>query len=82
MSLLGPRRRAEKALVAVAQEVFLHGMSTRKVDDLIQALSGQGIDRSRVSSMCAELDEEEPSLGLDASTSRLAKASACAPRPS
>lgn len=57
-SFLDPRRRAEKALVAVVQEAFLHGTSTRKVDDLIQALGGPGIDKSRVSRMCAELDEE------------------------
>lgn len=57
-SFLEPRRRAERALVAVVQEAFLHGTSTRKVDDLIQALGGPGVDKSRVSRMCAELDEE------------------------
>src|SRR5690606_21533391 len=35
-SLLEPRRRAEKALVAVVQEAFIHGVSTRKVDELVQ----------------------------------------------
>jgi transposase-like protein len=57
-SFLEPRRRAEKALVAVVQEAFLHGTSCRKVDDLVQALGGPGMDKSRVSRMCAELDEE------------------------
>ena len=57
-SFLEPRRRAERALVAVVQEAFLHGTSSRKVDDLVQALGGPGIDKSRVSRMCAELDEE------------------------
>lgn len=37
-SLLEPRRRAEKALVAVVQEAYVHGVSTRKVDELVQAL--------------------------------------------
>src|SRR5690554_6617445 len=38
-SLLEPRRRAEKALVAVVQEAFIHGVSTRKVDELVQSVN-------------------------------------------
>jgi putative transposase len=57
-SLLEPRRRAERALVAVVQEAYLQGVSTRRVDDLVQALGMQGIGKSQVSRMCAELDKE------------------------
>jgi transposase-like protein len=57
-SLLEPRRRAERALVAVVQEAYLQGVSTRRVDDLVQALGMQGISKSQVSRMCAELDKE------------------------
>jgi putative transposase len=56
-SLLEPRRRAEKALLAVVQQAYLEGVSTRKVDDLLQALGLTGIDKSRVSRICQELDE-------------------------
>ncbi len=56
-SLLEPRRRAEKALLAVVQEAYVEGVSTRKVDDLVQALGLSGIDKSAVSRICRELDE-------------------------
>lgn len=56
-SLLEPRRRAEKALVAVVQEAYIKGVSTRKVDDLVQALGMTGISKSEVSRLCSELDE-------------------------
>jgi transposase-like protein len=55
-SLLEPRRRAEKALVAVVQSAYVEGVSTRKVDDLVQALGLTGIDKSTVSRLCQELD--------------------------
>ena len=57
-SLLEPRRRAERALVAVVQEAYLQGVSTRRVDDLVQALGMQGISKSQVSRLCADLDTE------------------------
>src|ERR671936_984464 len=57
-SLLEPRRRAEKALVAVVQEAYVQGVSTRRVDDLVQALGMQGISKSQVSRVCQELDAE------------------------
>lgn len=57
-SLLEPRRRAEKALVAVVQEAYVHGVSTRKVDDLVKALGLEGISKSQVSRLCADLDAE------------------------
>jgi transposase-like protein len=57
-SLLDPRRRAERALVAVVQEAYVHGVSTRRVDDLVQALGISGISKSEVSRLCATLDAE------------------------
>ena len=56
-TFLEPRRRMEKALVAVIQEAYVHGVSTRKVDDLIRSLGMEGISKSEVSRLCAELDE-------------------------
>jgi len=56
-SLLEPRRPAEQALLAVVQEAYLKGVSTRKVDDLLKALGLTGIDKSKVSRICKELDQ-------------------------
>ena len=56
-SFLEPRRRAEKALLAVVQTAYVQGVSTRKVDDLLRALGLTGIDKSKVSRICKELDE-------------------------
>jgi putative transposase len=55
-SLLQPRRRAEHALLAVVQEAYVHGVSTRKVDELVRVLGVDGISKSEVSRICAELD--------------------------
>ncbi len=57
-SLLEPRRRAERALLAVVQEAYVLGVSTRRVDDLVQALGIAGISKSEVSRICAALDAE------------------------
>lgn len=57
-SLLEPRRRAERALAAVVQEAYVHGVSTHKVDGLVKALGMGGISKSRVSEVCEELDKE------------------------
>ena len=57
-SLLEPRKRAERALTAVVQEAYVHGVSTRRVDDLVQALGMAGISKSQVSRLCEELDAE------------------------
>jgi putative transposase len=57
-SLLDPRRRAERALVGVVQEAYVQGVSTRRVDDLVQALGMTGISKSQVSRLCLALDEE------------------------
>ena len=56
-SFLGPRRMAEKALAAVIQEAYIQGVSTRSVDDLVQAMGMSGISKSEVSRLCAEIDE-------------------------
>ncbi len=57
-SLLEPRTRGERALVAVVQEAYVGGVSTRRVDDLVKALGLEGISKSQVSRLCAALDEE------------------------
>src|SRR5215210_2751055 len=83
---LEPRRTAEKALVAVIQEAYVHGVSTRAVDDLVQAMGASGVSKSQVSRLCAELDErvgaflsrpiegEWPYLWLDATYVRVRQA--------
>jgi transposase-like protein len=53
---LEPRRLAEKALTAVIQEAYIHGMSTRSVDDLVKAMGGSGISKSQVSRLCEDID--------------------------
>jgi putative transposase len=58
-ALLDRRRRVDQALFAVIMEAYLHGVSTRKVDDLVQALGvASGISKSEVSRICAELDDQ------------------------
>jgi putative transposase len=53
---LEPRRLAEKALTAVVQEAYIQGISTRSVDDLVQAMGMSGISKSQVSRLCEEID--------------------------
>jgi putative transposase len=53
---LEPRRMAEKALTAVIQEAYVQGISTRSVDDLVQAMGMSGISKSQVSRLCSEID--------------------------
>ena len=58
-SVLERRRRIDQALYAVVMEAYVHGVSTRKVDDLVSALGvDAGISKSEVSRICAQLDEE------------------------
>ena len=57
-ALLEPRRRSERALVAVVQEAYVQGVSTRRVDDLVKTLGLIGISKSQVSRLCQELDAE------------------------
>jgi len=57
-ALLAPRTRGERALVAVVQEAYVGGVSTRRVDALAKALGLEGISKSQVSRLCQELDAE------------------------
>ena len=56
--LLEPRRRAERALVAVVQEAYVQGVSTRRIDKVVQALGLEGVSASQVSRLCKVLDDE------------------------
>ena len=49
---------AEKALTAVVQEAYIQGVSTRSVDDLVQAMGMSGISKSQVSRLCGEIDDK------------------------
>ena len=55
---LEPRRMAEKALTAVVQEAYIQGVSTRSVDDLVQAMGMSGISKNQVSRLCGEIDDK------------------------
>jgi putative transposase len=57
-SFLEPRRRAEQALVAVVQEAYVNGVSTRKVDRLVEQLGISGMNKDQVSRLCRGLDEQ------------------------
>ena len=63
---LEPRRLAEKALTAVIQEAYVHGVSTRSVDDLVKAMGMTGISKSQVSRLC----ERDRRQGRHSSTAR------------
>lgn len=54
---LEPRRTVEKALTAVVQEAWISGVSTRRVEDLVQAMGMSGISKSQVSKLCKEIDD-------------------------
>ena len=55
-AFLEPRRRSEQALLAVIQQAYVEGVSTRRVEDLVQALGCEGISKSEVSRICQQLD--------------------------
>jgi putative transposase len=57
-SFLEPRRRSEQAIVAVVLEAYVNGVSTRKVDRLVEQLGIDGMTKDRVSQMCRGLDEQ------------------------
>jgi putative transposase len=57
-SLLEPRRRHERALLSVVQQAYVHGVSTRAVDQLAEALGLKGISKDQVSRICRELDTQ------------------------
>ena len=56
-AFLEPRRASEKALTAVIQEAYVHGVSTRSVDDLVKAMRSSGVSKSQVSRLVEEIDE-------------------------
>ena len=56
-SLLEPRRRSEKALLAVIQQAYVEGVSTRRVGDLVKSLGCDGISKRQVSRICRDLDQ-------------------------
>jgi len=80
---LEARKTSERALVAVIQEAWIGGVSTRRVDELVQAMGLSGIGKSTVSKLCKEIDErvgaflerplegEWPYLWLDATYLRV-----------
>jgi transposase-like protein len=87
---LEPRRTAEKALAAVIQEAYVQGISTRSVDDLVQAMGMSGISKSQVSRRCAEIDERVQTFLSESDLGDLAalpgafhaqRAGACAGQP-
>ena len=55
--LLTPRKRSEQALVAAVADMYLAGVSTRRVDKLVRTLGIEGISKSEVSRLAASLDE-------------------------
>jgi putative transposase len=55
---LEPRRRSEQAIVAVVLEAYVNGVSTRKVDRLVEQLGIAGMTKDRVSALCRALDEQ------------------------
>ena len=54
---LEPRKTAEKALVTVIQEAWIGGVSTRRVEELVQAMGLSGISKSQVSKLCKDIDD-------------------------
>ena len=67
-AFLEPRRAAEKALVAVVQEAYIQGVSTRAVDDLVKAMGMSGISKSQVSRLCKDIDARVTIVGSPASS--------------
>jgi transposase-like protein len=90
-AFLEPRRTAEKALAAVIREAYVHGVSTRSVHDLVRAMGLEGVSRSQVSRLCAEIDErvrdflarpiegDWPCLRLDATYAKVGEAGRIVP---
>ena len=68
-SLLQPRRRAEHALLAVVPEAYVHGVSTRKVGEMMKALGLDDVSKLEESRICAELDPLVEAFRTRATTS-------------
>src|SRR4051794_23077970 len=64
---LEPRKIAERALVAVIQEAWIGGVSTRRVDELVQAMGLSGISKSQVSKLCKSLPRRRPGTSTSGS---------------
>ncbi|MEA2187382.1 MAG: putative transposase [Solirubrobacteraceae bacterium] len=91
-SFLEPRRRCEQAIVAVVMEAYINGVSTRKVDRLVEQLGIHGMTKDRVSAICRGLDDQvrafcdrplegaHPYLWLDAKLVKSATAATSTPR--
>jgi putative transposase len=62
-SFLEPRRRSEQAIIAVVLEAYVNGVSTRKVDRLVEQLGIDGMTKDRVSALCRALDEQVQASG-------------------
>ena len=62
-SFLEARRPAEQAIVAVVMEAYVNGVSTRKVDRLVEQLGIAGMTKDRVSAICRGLDERVEAFG-------------------
>ena len=89
---LEPGKTAEKALVTVIQEAWIGGVSTRRVDELVQAMGLSGISKSQVSKLCKDIDErvnafldrpihgEWPYLWLDATYLKVSATAAASSR--
>jgi Transposase, Mutator family len=90
-SFLEPRRRSEQALVAVVQEAYVNGVSTRKVDRLVEALGLAGVSKDQVSRLCGGLQvtalrerplgSTYPYLWLDAKVEKVRRRPSGAPGP-
>jgi putative transposase len=90
---LEARKTTEKALIAVIQEAWIGGVSTRRVDELVQAMGLAGISKSQVSKLCKDIDErvnaflgrpiegDWPYLWLDATYLKVREAGASSPSP-
>jgi putative transposase len=65
---LEPRKTAEKALVTVIQEAWIGGVSTRRVDELVQAMGLAGISKSQVSKLCKSLPPRRRGTSMNGST--------------
>ena len=71
---LEPRRMAEKALAAVIQEAYIQGVSTRSVDDLVQAMGMSGVSKSQVSRLCGRWHLDEVFVRINGKTCYLWRA--------
>ena len=77
--LIEPRRRAERALVAVVAQCYVEGVSTRRVDDVVRSMGIEGISKSQVSDLAKSLDEAVRPFATGPSTRALTPTSGSTP---